>query len=103
MGSSCVCQQRAPHQAGARRAALRCIVAPDIEDVYLSLYYKREALTHAWERGTIDKGTLVKKVLVAFSEALGDLRDVVGVQNYAKIVAVPPQDAADYVFYRERA
>lgn len=79
------------------------IVAPDIEDVYLSLYYKREALTHAWERGTIDKGTLVKKVLVAFSEALGDLRDVVGVQNYAKIVAVPPQDAADYVFYRERA
>lgn len=78
-------------------------VAPDIEDVYLSLYYKREALIHAWDRGNIDDGTLVKKVTVAFVEALGDLRDVVGAANYAKIVPLPPQDAADYVFYRERA
>ena len=78
-------------------------VAPDIEDVYLSLYYKREALIHAWERSNIDNGTLVKKVTVAFVEALGDLRDVVGEANYAKIVPLPPQDAADYVFYREKA
>jgi len=78
-------------------------VAPDIEDIYLSLYYKREALTHAWERGNIDKGTLVGKVSVAFVEALGDLRDVVGAKNYARIVPVPPQVASDYVFYQERS
>ena len=83
---------------GAQYAA----VAPDIEEVYLSLYYKREALTHAWERGNIDKAVLVRKVSIAFVEALSDLRDVVGAKAYAKIVPVPPQDAADYVFYRER-
>ena len=78
------------------------IVAPDIERVYLSFHYKREALSRAYERGTIDKATLVRKVTSGFAEALGDLRDVVGAPAYAKIVPVPPQDASDYVFYRER-
>ena len=78
-------------------------VAPDIEQVYLSFYYKRTALTHAYERGNIDKTVLVRKVSIGFVEALNDLRDVVGAKNYAKILPVPAQDAADYVFYRERA
>ena len=78
-------------------------VAPDIEQVYLSFYYKRAALVHAYERGNIDKGVLVRKVGIGFVEALNDLRDVVGAKNWAKIVPVPAQDAADFVFYRERA
>lgn len=78
-------------------------VAPDIERLYLAFHEQREALTHAYERGTIDKATLVATVRGAFIAALGDLRDVIGAENYAKIVPVPPQDASDYVFYRERA
>ncbi len=77
-------------------------VAPDLEDIYLSLYYKREALVHAWERGTLEKAVLVRKVSAAFVESLSDLRDVIGARNYAKLIAVPPQAASDYVFYREK-
>ena len=77
-------------------------IAPDIDDVYLSFYYKRTALVHAYERGNIDKKALVTKVSIGFVMALNDLRDVVGPANWSKILPVPAQDAADYVFYRER-
>jgi hypothetical protein len=84
---------------GAQYAA----ISPDIDDVYLSFYYKRTALVHAYERGNIDKKTLVTKVSIGFVTALNDLRDVVGAANWAKILPIPAQDAADYVFYREKA
>lgn len=70
----------------------------DIEDVYLSLYYKRVALAHAYEREMIDKANLVRKVNAAFVLSLDDLKDVIGAQSYAKIIPMPPQVAADYVF-----
>ena len=52
--------------------------------------------------GTIDKAVLVGRLHDALAVSLEDLKAVVGAQDYAKIVPVPPQLASDYVFYKEK-
>lgn len=72
----------------------------DIEDVYLSLYYKREALFSAFQRKSIDQATFINRMNVGFVSTLEDLKEVVGADRFRLIVPVPPKLAADYVFYQ---
>jgi hypothetical protein len=72
----------------------------DIEQVYLGLYYKREALHSAYSRGKIEKARFVDRMNSGFSSTLEDLKDVVGAAEFAKIVPVPVPYAAAYVFYK---
>ena len=82
---------------GARYATLKL----EIEDAYLSLYYKRQALAGAYGRGAIDKKTLVGRVTTAYVALLEDLKEIMGVDDFKKIVPVSPEVAADYVFHQK--
>lgn len=70
-----------------------------IREQYMSLYYRRVSLYRSLTLGKIAKDRYLTKMRAHFMQTLEDIQDLVGRIRFQKLLSVPIDLAADYVFF----